>query len=648
MTAPFRCRPLTAGAALSLFFVLPAAAQTSSNEIVVTPYRTPTELSSTGSAVTVIRREDIEKWGNAPLADILRGTPGLAVSDRGGHGSNSGVSLRGGSVGQTLVLIDGIRAGDPSQISADFDFGHVLPTDVERIEILRGPQSALYGSDAMGGVINIITRKGSGRPKAEAMVEGGSYGTASTKASVSGGTEAVSYSLALTGLHSDGFSRYGYRIGRITSGLTSSLEKDSTDKFAGTGRFSFRPADGVEIETGFASYLSNTHYDDSTADDPLDRQRALVTQGFVKGTVDSFDQRNRTTVTLFAHRTDRRTGSYYAPSMTAYDYRGDRYGAEIQNDTKFGDWGTTTLGVRTETETILNTNEPTPRGSGTKTIDVEASQATNSIFALHRLPIGKALVISLGGRIDAVDTSETFATWRGTAAYTIEETGTKLRASLGTGAKAPSLYQLYNPYRPDTSGPTALRPETSIGGDVGIDQKLPAGLGTASASVFFNRYKDLIGWRDLQYSPTYQGEYYNVNRAETKGVETSVDLGLLPGLFRAKGTYTFLLAEDLDKGKALLLRPQHQGSIGLVYTGIRDLEVETRVTMVGHRMDYVSSTEDVRLAPYARLDVFANYRVNDTFSVFARAENLTDAHYETVRNYGTPGRSAYAGIRAKW
>jgi vitamin B12 transporter len=655
MIAPFRCRPLMAGALVPLFSVLSATAQTTSNEIVVTPYRTPTSIAAAGNAITVIRREDIEKWGNAPLADILQGVPGLAVTLRGGPGGNSGLALRGGSSGQTLVLIDGIRAGDPTQTAGEFDFGNLLTTDIERIEVLRGPQSALYGSDAMGGVINIITRKGAGRPKGEASIEGGSYGTASARASVSGGTDTVSYAFSISGLRTDGFSSYGYRIPRLASTLSGPLERDPAEKVGGTARLGFKPADGIEVELGFASFLNQVRFDNGGSSDmtlrdfAFNRQRALVTQGWGKASYETPDGGNKLTLTTFVTETDRRLGYLYWDDATLVgdDYKGGRIGVEVQNDRKIGNIGTLTVGIRHETESAVASTRELPRATGTLYSSIDKRQATNSAFALHRLPIG-ALTLSLGGRVDAVDDGHRFYTWRSTASYDLEATGTRLRAGIGTGAKAPSLYQRFSSY-----GTPDLKAEESIGGEIGIDQRLFDGRASLSGTVFKNRYSELIDFPSpastSAYCPPTQpyGCYINVKRAETQGFEGAADLGILPGLLRARGTYTFLLAEDLEKKTALLQRPQHQGSFSLIYSGLKNLTLEGRVVFVGHRMDYGESGP-TRLAPYARFDAFANYRVDDTFSVFARAENLTDAKYQSVYNYGTPGRSAYAGIRAKW
>lgn len=167
--------------------------------LVVTANRTPLPIERLGASVTVIPAEDIQSFGTKSLADVLRGTPGLNITESGGPGSLTNVSLRGSNPGQTLVLIDGIRVGDASSTDGALDFGALSAVDIERIEVVRGPQSALYGSDAMGGVINIITRKGERTPRRSVQVEAGSYGTISSTGAVSGATDKVSYAFSLTG-----------------------------------------------------------------------------------------------------------------------------------------------------------------------------------------------------------------------------------------------------------------------------------------------------------------------------------------------------------------------------------------------------------------------------------------------------------------
>ena len=277
--------PLVAGAGTSfLFAIFPAFAQSTIAsgpapqagsdvlpDLVITATRSPLAVQRAGSAITVISAEEIAAYGSRSIADVLKIVPGLDITESGGAGTLSNASLRGSKPDQTLVLLDGIRIGDPSSIGGEFDFGTFSATDIERIEVLRGPQSALYGSDAMGGVINIITRKGNRVPRASASVEAGSYGTLSTRGAISGSTDRATYAFSFNALHSDGFSRYGARIPRITSGLTAPLERDSTDKFGVRGSIGYKLSDQVDIEAGLAHHWLSLQLDNPGAFDVTQR-----------------------------------------------------------------------------------------------------------------------------------------------------------------------------------------------------------------------------------------------------------------------------------------------------------------------------------------------------------------------------------------
>jgi vitamin B12 transporter len=212
-------RMIAAGSA-AVLAVSAQAAQAQSkpqelSEIVVTAGRTAEPLSATGSAISVVSGETIATSNPGSLVDALRSVPGLDISENGGPGGTANVRLRGANTGQTLVMIDGIRVNDPTAASGDFEFAMFAPSSIDRIEVLRGPQSALYGSDAMGGVINIITKKGSGPAQFNVRTEAGSYGTVVTQGSLVGTNGPWSYAFTGGGQHSNGFSRYGYRIPSI-------------------------------------------------------------------------------------------------------------------------------------------------------------------------------------------------------------------------------------------------------------------------------------------------------------------------------------------------------------------------------------------------------------------------------------------------
>jgi vitamin B12 transporter len=661
MTTTRTRRALRAGVSLCTICLLTAplaaqtpAAQTSAApdelpEIVVTAARAPQSITRSGSAVTVIRGEDVAATGAKSFADVLRGAPGLDIYESGGPGGLSGLSLRGASPGQTLILIDGQRAGDPSTTGGELDLGVLSVTDIDRVEVLRGPQSALYGSDAMGGVVNVITRKGAGKPKASLLVEAGSYGTLHSRASVSGGTDTLSYAFSIDGFRSDGFSRYGYRIPRITRTLPGPLEKDATEKGAATGRVTWRPVEGVEFEIGGAGFGGFVQFDNPSAfgtppDDRFMKARNRVTNIYAKATVDSFAGALRQSVTAFGYRADhvnRLTQACFDAFFTSYDcntfYRGQRYGLEYQAEARLGAFGTTIFGLRSERETAKAEEQYLPLPAA-KIETIDAGQTTNSAFLLHQVALGSRLDLSVGGRVDHIVSGRTFVTGRATLAYHLVETGTKLRASVGTGAKAATLYQRFSIYgRPD------LQPEKNVGFDAGIDQTLAGGRVKLSATAFHTRYRDLIDF-DLVTS-----KYGNVARALMQGVELSGEAAIIPEVLRLRAAYTYLHAQDEQKKTFLYRRPFNKGLVAMVWNPLPQLELEARATFVGTRFDFDNQLfRRTAMPAWGKLDLRGEYRFNDSLSAFARVENVTNARYEEIRDYGTSGRAFYAGLKATW
>ncbi len=611
-------------------------------------------MSRSGSAVTVVDRRQIDAWGAKSVADVLRAQPGVDITENGGPGGLSLLSLRGSNPGQTLVLIDGLRVGDPSGIGGEFDFSTLSTNDIARIEILRGPQSALYGSDAMGGVINIITNKGSDKPRTVLSVEGGSYGTIATSLSTSGSTEKVSYAFSLHGFHTDGFSRFGYRIGRLTSQLTAPLERDKTSKTGATARVTYRPAPGIEIDLGIRHLNSAFRFDNpgdfvfSQRDTSFNKGRQNLTIAFARMSNIVLDGALKNSLTIFANQTDRFNQlqqSCFDAFFTSYDchvrFRSRRVGAEYQGDLKLGAFGTLIFGARHEREQASNTEQWLNPLLPVMTT-FAGRQVTNSVFAMHQATIGP-LSLSIGGRVDSVDGKNVFPTWRATAAYRFAETGTKLRASAGTGAKAATLYQRFSQY-----GTPNLNPEQNFGYELGIDQELWNNRIRLSATAFDTHYRNLI---DFDFAGNGGiGAYFNVGRARMRGIELSADAILVPEIWRLRAAYTYLQARDETKNLVLLRRPKHKALMSVVYTGIAKTEVEGRVTLVGSRTDSQNDFpySRVRMAPYAKLDARISYRATDNVTVFARIENMTNARYQEIRDYGTAGRSFFAGAKVTW
>ncbi len=319
-------------------------------EIVVTADRVEEPIGQTGASVTVIPGVEVQKLGTKGIADVLRGVAGLDVEDAGGVGAVTQVHLRGSNPGETLVLIDGVRIGNASSTDGSVDFGNLAPVDIDRIEILRGPQSALYGSDAMGGVINIITRKGSKTPRRNVTVEAGSYGTLSTRATLSGGDDRWTYSLGVNLLHSDGFPRYGYRIDRpLFDGAGDPLPPlpadDPTNKGGLSARFTYKLSEDATIDAGFSLFGNALRFDNpyavvaSDVFNPYNHSLALIGDGFVRANFDTPGGTLHNSLTLFSNVTDRdiweAEGCYdpaypynYGMFNCRSGYLGVRYGAE--------------------------------------------------------------------------------------------------------------------------------------------------------------------------------------------------------------------------------------------------------------------------------------------------------------------------------
>jgi vitamin B12 transporter len=612
-------------------------------DIVVTATRGPESIARTGSAISVVTEADIAASNPLSLVDALRGVPGLDVSETGGPGATTSVRLRGANPGQTLVLIDGVRVNDPAAASGDYDFSMVPVGAIERVEVLRGPQSALYGSDAIGGVVNIITKKGGGPAQFNLRTEAGSYGTLSSIGSLTGSSGPWSYAFTGAGQRADGFSRYGYRIPSIEARFPN-LEPDGFDRWAGSARVGYDAGQGLRFDAGVLGTRTRLDYDQASGafpDTPSNAVRRFE-QGWARAAVDTGALTHN--LHVFANRTDRSfTDVTYRintlPQNTTSiitDFIGDRVGGEYQGNLRMGAFGSLTFGAKSERETANTFAEQLQPTARPRMPMLAGEQTTHAGFALWQLPIADRLILTLGGRVDDVVNVDRFETWRATAAYLIPESGTKLRGSAGTGGKAPTLFQLFAP----TFGNPSLQSEESFGWDAGIDQTFLGGRGSVSVTWFENKLSNLIEFDSLAM------RYFNVARATTSGLEVGADTELWPDWVRLKAAYTYLRAHDAVTGLTLQRRPEHAGRVAIAVTPTPRWLIEPRLTAFSER--FSSANEAGRLAPYARLDVYTDYRIDATWRVFARVENITNTRYQEVLNFGTTGRALYGGFNATW
>jgi vitamin B12 transporter len=617
--------------------ILPARAQAPImlEGVVITADRISESAEKVGSAVTVISREQIEASRAENVAELLETVPGLNVNQSGGVGGTSNIYIRGADPDHTQVLIDGVRVNDPAQASGEFDFSLFTLGNIERIEVLRGPQSGLYGSAAIGGVINIVTRKGEGPLQGTMEAEGGSYNTHAERGAVSGSKNGVAISAAASNFRTSGFSR-----------STLGTEADSTEKQSANLRMDmdFTPNAGITVSLG--RYRVDAETDTSPQRGENDKAEKVLSIAAVTGRLDLWDGLVSNKVTLFANKTERNffeddvsVRSGLQPQTDLFD--GNRVGIEAQSDITVRAVDRLTVGGRAERETAEQITE-TLAG---RSLAFSGEERTSAAFALYQFNPIETLTLTAAGRAEDFGSAGIEETYRFTGSFRIPQTETKLRGSIGTGAKAPTLSERFL----NTSfavGNPDLSVETSKGFDFGVDQKLLDGKVMLSATYFRNDIRDLIEFFDADgFGVGEPGTFENIDAARTRGLELAATI--LPTAWLTLDlAYTHLDAIDADTGAPLQRRPEHTASARVTLRPTDKARIAASMIYVGERFN--GSDRRDPLDDYIRVDLTGSYALHENAEVFLRVENLTDAHYEEIKDFGIAGRSAYAGLRARF
>jgi len=595
--------------------------------ITVTAHRIPVPLEETATSIEVVTEEQIRQKQAISVLDLLRDLPGVDLVQTGGPGKLTSIFLRGTNSNHVLVLIDGVEVNDPSAPAGGFDFAHLTVDNIERIEILKGPQSTLYGSEAIGGVIQIFTKRGVGKPKFYLSGEGGKFATFRLGGGVSGSTETLSYSFSGGYWHTDGFSAAkGDRPGNG--------EDDGYQNVVVSGRLGWRPLQRFGLDLSVRYHHGETEIDDCGGpfcDDPDHEQ--LTDQLAVQGTVrfeplSLWESRLRLGYSLTDRKIrDPQDGkSPFDFGDQRFRYRGEKFKVDWQNHLPLLD------GEQNRFALLFGLTEEIEQSE-----DKERKERANSfgLYGESRLKLFGRSVTTAGARFDhhgRIDDDS--VTWRVTQAVLFPETGTKLRATFGTAFRAPSLFQLFGPH----FGNPDLDPERSFGFDAGIDQNLGPFL--FQTSYFKNRLRDLIDF-------TPRG-YRNVERAVASGVEASVVWTPLEA-FRIRASYTFTDTEEKTTGRSLLRRPRHKGRIDLDYR-LERFTLHLDLHLVGARDDLffdnaTFQSRRVKLDPYLLVNLALRYRLNGIVELFGRIENLTDRDYQEVFGFGTSPVAGFAGMR---
>lgn len=597
--------------------------------IVVTANATDTAARDVGSAVTVVQGKELEQQQVRVVADVLREVPGVTVSRTGPMGATTSVRIRGSEGNQTLVMIDGIEVNNPAA-NSEFDFSSLLAQEVERVEVLRGPQSALYGSDAVGGVVNIITRKGDGKPTMTLKAEGGTLGSAEGLATVSGSTERSDYLFSAAGLYTNNIS--------VADESRGNPEKDPFSTGTLLAKGGFRPTEDLEFAA--VARLTRSLVDGDAYWGGVgavdDNSSTLTNQGFARAQA-SLDLLDKTWQHILGfsltsndqeYRYGRTKDSTFTGNTAKADYRTNYF-----LDTSFG---TEASHIFTFGADVQNNSVSTTSAWST----VDESYNEESLVGQYQLTLFQSLALTGAVRQDFNQKFDNATTYRLTGAYTFEQTGTKVRGSYGTGVKNPSLFELYG-YTGTYHGNPDLKPEEARGWDVGLDQPLWSNRILANVTYFDQRITDLI---------TGSGD--SSKNMPGTSVINGVELGLtvmpLDNL-TMRASWTWMDGTDAE-GAELTRRPENSGSVSFNYAFLDNkANLNLTVIYVGEQKDdfYDANynVSQVSLDPYTLVNLAGSYQLTEKAQIYARVENLLDQDYEEVYTYGSPGITAYGGFK---
>jgi len=621
-------------------------------EVVVSATKTPVPVTQLTSAVEIITEEDLKRRQVKTVADALRLAQGLTVFSNGGPGTSTSVRIRGSNSDQVLVLIDGAIMN--SATLGNFDFANLTTDNIERIEILRGAQSMLWGADAMGGVINITTKRGTGAPSASSFFEYGSFSSIREGGQVSGKTGAIDYSVALSRWDYTGFSAVNYRRG--------ASERDGFHNWQTSARLGVALPHEGRLDFNFRLLQGRTNIDNgfSPGFDTLgaftNSQQFVYSAAYTQPITTWWNQ--VLTVSRQTEDSESSSGTTQRNLQTGVVSSPFLYRSQIN-----------TLANRVEWQHNFQISKPLLLSAGyqfreqqgenrdllTNNLDIPTKiVSSNAGFAQAQLNLWDRVFATAGVRQDQYNVFGGATTYRTTAGYLHQETGTKVRSSYATGFRAPTVNQLYFP----DFGKLDLKPERSQSMDVGVDQYLLNNRLTLSGGYFWNRFRDMIV---AQQSADVCGTSFgfanfcaqNIGLVSTKGWEASVkyavvrDLPLIKSL-DVQAQYTNTLTRNLvqQPGNRAPRMPVDQWSMIISYQPIDPVRVNLEGRYVGSRFDDVANQQKMRAFDVWNLS--ATYDVTNRVQTYLRADNIFNEKYEEIQFYGTPVRSIFVGLRVNY
>ena len=621
-----------------------AAATDTGADIVVAANRAPVDADRVTAAVTVLDKTAIDRAQDLSVADLLLRTPGVSLSRNGGYGTSTSLRIRGAESDQTVVVIDGVKINDPSSPGGGYNFANLLIGDASRIEVLRGPQSILWGSQAIGGVVNIVTPLPTAALEGSIDLEGGSRETVSARAALGGTTGPLAWRVGAQSFTTDGISA-----------LQAGTERDGYTNQNVQARAVLTIAPGISADLRGSYANGRNDFDGFSGDTPeYGLTREFV--GYAGLNIDLFDARLRNRFGYGYTDTDR---DNYNPDQVeqtqTFAALGRNHRLEYQGTLAVTKGVDAVFGVENEVSRFSTASSDfvPPYALGTP---ARGRAELTSFYGQLNVSPFDGLTINGGVRHDDHSRFGAQTLFAGGANWLLP-TGTVLRASYSEGFKAPTLYQLFSEY-----GNQALNPERAKGWEAGAEQRFMDGRFALGGTYFERRSRDQIvytgcnpGTADplcfVPGSTTEQrfGYYQNVARAFARGVE-AVARAQVGEHLSLDGNYSWVLSEDRSPGRTfgnwLPRRPRDTANVSATYTFAEAGSLGVAARFAGKSFDNASNA--TRLDGYTLVDLRGELPLSGTVRLFARVENLFDERYETIARYGTLGRSVYAGLRGRF
>jgi vitamin B12 transporter len=622
--------------AMLLATVTARAAET----VVVTATRTEQPLSEVGQAMSVIDADAIARRQSDTVVDLLRTVPGVTIARNGGVGTSTAVFIRGAESDQTVALIDGVKLNDPSSPGGGFNFGNLLVGNITRVEVLRGSQSVLWGSQAIGGVVNLITAEPTEEFAGSARAEYGWRGTRQLVGNVSQQLGPVAASIGVGDFHTDGISAFNERRG--------GRERDPYRDFGAHAKFNVALSDSVSLD--LRGWYSNGKVGiDGLAPpsfafgDTREYARTREAIGYSALNFALLDGRLQNRVASAYTETQRNNFDPDGFVFETFDAAGRNVRFEYQGTLDVTEAVRATFGAETERSRFISASFGGPPTRGEASIDSGYGEIIARPFA--------GFTAIAGIRHDQHDDFGGKTTSSASAVWTPNEGVTALRTSYSEGFKAPTLYQLQSEY-----GNALLHPETARGWDAGITQRLFNDSIELGVTGFRRDTHDLINFiscvapLDGICAGRPDGTYDNVARARAQGLELTLTLRPIEAL-QAQANYSYVDAQNRSSGTAnfgkdLVRRPRETASALVDYSWPFGLQTGATFTQVAKSFDNAANTRAVE--GYDIVDLRVAYSLKSGVELQARIENLLDEKYETIYRYGSPGRAVYAGVRLSY